>query len=260
MKARDISFRVLANRELASGIYHAVLESQDGSVPEATPGQFAMVRARESSVPLLRRPMSYLEANEGRIEIAYRVVGIGTRILAEVGENGVLQVLGPLGTGFRTSMAKSKALLVAGGMGISPIFFLAKALREKGVPEVEVVYGASTSDELVFADIMEKAGVEVRRVTEDGSAGRRGMASNEVVDSMRRSAPEAIFACGPEPMLKAVAVEAKRPGIPCQVSIEARMACGVGACLGCAVKTIEGYKHTCCDGPVFDAEILFGIA
>jgi dihydroorotate dehydrogenase electron transfer subunit len=256
LDARDIIFRVRVNREIASGIYHAVLEPEVDTAPKTKPGQFAMVQVREGTVPLLRRPLSYLRADAKRIEFVYRVVGAGTRMLAGASENDKLRVLGPLGNGFNESMVESRALLVAGGMGIAPVYFLAMFLRARGISNIEVVYGARTSSELLFSSEMKNAGLELRLVTDDGSAGKRAFASEEAADAMRKTVPETVFACGPYPMLQAVAVSAGRIGVPCQISVEERMACGVGACLGCAIKVGEGYQHVCCDGPVFDATDL----
>jgi len=259
LEARDITCRVRANREVSSGIYRATLEPVKGTVPDAAPGQFAMIQVKEKSGPLLRRPLSYLQAGAGRIEFLYRVVGVGTRILAQAKKNDELKVLGPLGSGFELSAVKSNALLVAGGIGIAPIYFLAMKLVERKIPKIEVVYGARTAREILFAEDLEKAGIAVRIVTDDGSAGKRALASKEAAKAMGANKPDAVFACGPYPMLRAVAESSARIGAPCQVSIEERMACGVGACMGCAVKTEQGYLHVCCDGPVFDASVLFKI-
>ena len=137
-------------------------------------------------------------------------------------------------------------------MGIAPIRFLAMTLVDRKIPDIEVVYGARTAREILFVADMEKAGIAVRIMTDDGSAGRAGLASQEASKAMNINKPDVVFACGPYPMLHAVAASAAHIGVHCQVSVEERMACGVGACLGCAVKTKEGYLHVCCDGPVFD--------
>ena len=237
-----------------------VLESEEDTAPKTKPGQFAMAQVRQGTVPLLRRPLSYLHADAKRIEFVYRVVGTGTRMLAGAMENDELRVFGPLGNGFDESSVKSRALLVAGGMGIAPIYSLAMGLRARGVSNIEVVCGARTSSELLFIDKMKNAGLKLRLVTDDGSAGKRALASEEAADAMKKTVPETVFACGPYPMLHAVAVSANRLGVPCQVSVEERMACGVGACLGCAIRVGEGYQHVCCDGPVFNAVALFGSA
>jgi len=257
LEARDITCRVRTNREVSSGIYRARLEPVKATVPDAAPGQFAMIQVKEKAGPLLRRPLSYLQAGEGRIEFLYRVVGVGTHILAQAKKKDELKVLGPLGSGFDLSPVKSSALLVAGGIGIAPIYFLAMKLVERRIPNVELVYGARTAKEILFAEDMEKTGITVRIATDDGSAGSRGLASEEAIKAMGANKPDVVFACGPYPMLHAVAESAARIGAPCRVSIEERMACGVGACMGCAVKTEQGYLHVCCDGPVFDASVLF---
>jgi len=258
MPKRDVLFRVVGNGEEARGIRRLVLEADEENLPQPEPGQFAMVQVARPPELLLRRPLSYMKAEGSRVEFCYRVIGKGTAALSEKADGDEIKVLGPLGNGFDISAVRSSALLVAGGIGIPPLYFLAGYMMESGIPDVRLVYGARTLDELIFCDELERMGVELVRVTEDDTGPERGLASEAAARTMRRSRPDAVFACGPMPMLEAVARDALSEGLPCRVSVEERMACGVGACLGCTVETKSGYRRTCADGPVFDAEEIFG--
>lgn len=259
MNPVDVECMVQSNREISAGIYRLRLKSREvAAADNAGPGRFAMIKLPEKYSFTLRRPFSYLNASGDELEFAYRVVGEGTRILSGVEPGAVLRVLGPLGNGFDVSEVKRRALLVAGGMGVAPLFFLALKLREAGVENVEMVYGVCGANELLFVPEMKEAGVAVTVTTEDGSAGCAGLASDEAARSMESNVPDVVFACGPRPMLEAVAKEAKRADVSCRVSVEEKMACGVGACLGCTVQTSRGNRRVCADGPVFDSKMLFG--
>ncbi len=259
MQARDVSFRVVTNEEEAPLIIRRiVLEAEEGDLPQPQPGQFAMVQVSRPPEPFLRRPLSYLNAEGSKVEFLYRVVGKGTAALSEKGPGEEIKVLGPLGNGFDFSEVKSGALLVAGGMGIPPLYFLARRLTERGVQNVRLVCGACTLDEILMADKIERMGIEFVRITEDDTGPECGLASEAAAQATRTARPDVVFACGPHAMLQAVARDARSNGLPCRVSVEERMACGVGACLGCSVETKSGYKRTCADGSVFDAEEIFG--
>lgn len=258
MPSRDASFRVVSNKEEAPNIRRLVLEAKEAHLPQPVAGQFAMVQVGRPPEVFLRRPFSYMNAEGSKVEFCYRVVGKGTAALSGKAAGDEMKVLGPLGAGFDISEVKSRALLVAGGMGIPPLYFLARRLNDGGVKNIELVYGARTLGELVFSDELERMGVELVRVTEDDTGPERGLASEAASKAMGREKPDVVFACGPHAMLEAVARAARSDSLPCQVSVEERMACGVGACLGCTVETKEGYRRTCSDGPVFDAREIFG--
>ncbi len=223
------------------------------------PGQFVMVRVSGALDPLLRRPFGIYDVLGGRkgIEILYKVVGRGTGMLSELDPGDRVDVLGPLGNGFPMVRDPENLVMVAGGIGVAPFFWLAKAIAGKGRRPV-LLYGARTKEEVRLVRPFRAAGVRVRVTTEDGSVGSRGL----VTDLLDRELVEGrtVYACGPLGMLMAVSEAARRRGVKCLVSLERAMACGIGVCLGCAVKTRphpqeqKHYSMVCSDGPVFASE------
>lgn len=225
----------------------------------AYPGQFVMIRVGTRIDPLLRRPFSICGIREdGGVMILYRVVGRGTRMMAAAKAGDALDVLGPLGKGFDAPDPARVPFLVTGGMGIAPLSFLAQRLGPNG----HLLTGYACADQQVPLHRFGASHCEVSVATEDGSAGYHGMVTTLLEEILRQS-PEGvpdIYACGPVPMLKAVAALALKKGIPCRVSLESTMACGLGACQGCAVAAAPGrdraYYHVCRDGPVFDVNAI----
>lgn len=235
---------------------------------DAEPGQFIHIRVNDGTEPLLRRPFGVHKVNSKSFEILYEVVGKGTGILSKKRAGEYLDVIGPLGNGFNYRTGRP-AILVAGGMGTAPLVFLAEKL--KGIESL-VLIGAKTKEYITCEKEFCKLGCDVKTATDDGSKGFRGKVTDLLRDVLRKSAITqelnnsiTLYACGPHAMLKEVAQIAHKNKIPCQVSLEELFACGVGACLGCAVKVrqrtngltnqrIDGtYKLVCKDGPVFDA-------
>jgi dihydroorotate dehydrogenase electron transfer subunit len=229
---------------------------------QAKPGQFLMVRPTKFQEPLLPRPFSILRLRGNSIEILFKVVGQGTKQMADLKPGYLLEVRGPLGKGFQIDPA-GEPVLVAGGMGLAPLLFLAESLQHLKIwpfkYPAKVLVGAKTKKELYCLREFEQTCVEVLVATEDGSSGHKGL----VTDLLKKLFPKkdttiALYACGPHPMLKAVARWAGPKKVPCQVSLEARMACGLGACLGCAVakknQTGISYVNVCTEGPVFEAK------
>lgn len=225
----------------------------------ASPGQFVMVKAGLGKDPLLRRPFSVHQASgDGRLQIYFKVVGKGTEILAALREQQTLSVLGPLGRGFRLDLQK-KALIVAGGLGIAPMLFLAKELcRQKAdISEDRLLLGARQKNELepLLGDFRQ-FGLRMLCATDDGSLGRAGFVT-ELLQEEDLQPGCIVYACGPEAMLARISAICRSKSVPCQVSVETEMACGMGACLGCNRVSSEGkYTHVCLDGPVYDAEEL----
>jgi dihydroorotate dehydrogenase electron transfer subunit len=235
----------------------------------AVPGQFAMVRVKGRDEPFLPRPFSinFLNFdNAGTIMgILYKVVGKGTTILSMLKQDDELYVMGPLGNGFDIPPDRKKIVLIAGGMGIAPLSFLAEYLKRQtrstvqGVQEIDCYFGASTSQLLLDRHRLENTCSKLMVCTDDGSKGYHGTVTQlfqNHVDTYAEN-DSIIFCCGPDPMVAAVGEIVNRYSIPCQVSMEERMACGVGACLGCAVRTKSHgdrphYMTVCKDGPVFD--------
>ncbi len=241
---------------------------------KAEPGQFLMVRVSDEPYPLLRRPFSIHAREKNRLEIFFSKVGAGTAILAERNPGETLDILGPLGKGFRISRKRQPgrtAFLVGGGRGIAPLYFLARELRARGV-RPRIFYGGRTEFHLPLLSKLIEQGFDLFVSTDDGSLGYHGficpMLERELarwLNAPRRGRalprPE-IFACGPDAMLKGVAGIADRYRVPAQFSLESIMGCGIGACWGC-VKRIRkagrtGWVKICEDGPVFrNSEIVW---
>ena len=259
--ALQIRVPILWNREAAPG-YRCMALDTDEVYANAEAGQFVMVGLADPSPGLLlRRPFSIhrrlVVDGKGAIELLYRVVGPTTRGMARLAAGAKIDLVGPLGRGFRVPQDVRKVALVAGGIGVAPILFLAETLvRQKGASGIGVYIGARSCDDLLCVDDFGRLGVQVSPTTEDGSSGDQCLVTLPLERAAARSSPELICACGPPAMLACVARIAKARCIPCQVCIEAVMACGIGACLGCAVAA-EGqesaYRHVCREGPVFDA-------
>jgi len=230
----------------------------------AQPGQFLQVRVKDDCEPLLRRPFGIHRVNgASSIEMLFEVVGQGTEILAQRKTGEYLDIIGPLGNGFdygRACGLPRTGLLVAGGMGIAPLAFLAEKLvahKTKGAPDkkILVLIGARTKKQLLCEGELKKLGCEVKVATDDGSKGFKGRVTGLLCGLLpaidRRLLT--IYACGPRPMLRELARLAQKYNLPAQVSLEEHLACGIGACLGCVVKTTDGYKRVCKEGPVFQA-------
>lgn len=228
----------------------------------ARPGQFLTVRCGGGVAPFLRRPFAVFKTDRssGRIEILFSTVGEGTRWLADRRPGDVLDLLGPLGKPFEPPQPTGRAVLVAGGVGIASLYLLATELARNGW-RTSVLLGAPSAAALLCRDDLEDLGAAVEVATDDGSEGHKG----PVTDLLPRHLHEAdaVFACGPWLMLHKVAAMCKEARVPCQVSLDRRMACGTGACMGCVVQVRTGrgvqYKRVCKDGPVFPAEeIVWG--
>ncbi|MDI6795721.1 MAG: dihydroorotate dehydrogenase electron transfer subunit [Desulfatibacillaceae bacterium] len=224
----------------------------------ARPGQFVMARVDEGLSPLLRRPFSiHNTIDKSLVRLLVKIVGQGTRILSGLPTGHSLSLLGPLGHGFEIPQNLKNACLVAGGIGVAPLFFLGKALAAKGV-SCKVLVGGQRAADLLCIREFEELGFEVLLATQDGSAGDKGMVTDLLADILEANSCQQVYACGPQAMLKVVGVMARNAKAPCQVSLETVMACGMGVCLGCAVKSVSGkILHACKDGPVVDADLLW---
>jgi dihydroorotate dehydrogenase electron transfer subunit len=278
---------VVRNSRVKSNCFHLSVEAP-GIARAALPGQFVMVKAGEGLQPLLRRPFSIHRIGyrctvrgvrpktENRkphtIEILYEVVGQGTELLSAKKPGEYLDIIGPLGNGFDFGIPNTEnrtSILIAGGMGVAPLLFLAEKLQEikktgagssvdRGKLKIRVLIGARTKDHILCEKEFKKCGCDVTIATDDGSRGFKGLVTALLTPLLTSVNRETIYACGPKPMLQAMSGIAKRHALTAQFSLEAHMACGIGACLGCVVKTKAGYRRVCKEGPVFDAlEILW---
>ena len=250
MGKKQLTARIISQTELADGIYDMRLQAEEIAAC-AKPGQFISVYVNDKS-KILPRPISIcgIDAEEGSLRIVYRIAGEGTKQMSDYKAGDIVKILGPLGNGF--TMKQEKAILIGGGIGIPPMLELAKQLD---CPK-SIVLGYQDS-QMFLKDEFEPYG-DVFVSTEDGSAGTKG----NVLDAVKANRLEAdlIFACGPTPMLRAIKAYALDKGIPCWVSMEEKMACGIGACLACVCQSKEVDEHSkvhnkrvCKDGPVFDA-------
>ncbi len=245
--------RVLANSLLCGSFYKLVLQNKSIAA-KAKPGQFVNIRVDKGQDLLLRRPLSIHLAKNDHLEIIYKVVGRGTEKLAQVKEQEKVDVIGPLGHGY--TLTEGKVLLVGGGTGIASLAFLAEALKIKYNSVPTVLIGAKSKEELLCSQELEKIGCPVKIATDDGSAGFHGLVTElfrEIV-AIFSTHPSMVYACGPLPMLRELVRLCRHLHIPCEVSLEEHMGCGVGACLGCVVKGAKGeYLRVCKEGPVFKA-------
>ena len=259
------SAEILWNNQLAPSCYKIGLRTSD-RYQTAVPGQFIMLRLGDHVDPLLRRPFSIHQlilrndVFEG-IELLYKIVGKGTEKLSQLHPGNRIEILGPLGNGFHVPGHVQRAIVVAGGIGVAPMPFLVAHLLAKSIKpsQCKVFIGGQSKDDLLCHEDFSRLGIAVHTTTDDGSSGDQCLVTDPVEIEISGRKPDIIFACGPMPMLSCVVGIAAKHDIECQVSIESMMACGMGACLGCAVesrKEPDRYLHTCLNGPVFKADML----
>jgi len=263
-KYLNIKARIISNRKLNGNYGH--LEFESGWIAkQAVAGQFVNIKVANAPELLLRRPISIHGIKASKVKIIYEIIGRGTQILAARKPGEFLDMIGPLGNGFDYSrpLAKStqaKNILVAGGIGVAPLVFLADKLMKlktrKPKPETIVLMGAKTKEQILCRQEFTSLGCTVKLATDDGSLGFKGRVTDLLDLLLEQPEPVRLFACGPHPMLKTIAQIAHKNKIPAQLSLEEHMACGIGACLGCVVATKTGYKSVCQDGPVFSSEEL----
>ena len=257
MIAQDI--RIIFNKKITPDTFLMGLRSPEIAA-DAKPGQFVMVRVTRGVDPLLRRPFSICGVLNGDLFlILYRVVGYGTSLMAEKKEGEKLSILGPLGRGFGLPGSDQIPVLVAGGIGIAPLFFLAQRLESR---ETQFMMGFGSSEEIISLEDIIADHIDISIATDNGTHGHAGV----VTDLLHRYLTQhhaqkgaiTVFACGPLPMIKRVAALTFEQNIACRVSLETSMACGLGACQGCVVEGTAGegrhYHHVCKDGPVFSVE------
>ena len=252
---KQIQAKIIKNENIASNFFRMQIASAY-LAKAAKPGQFVEVRCGKETDPLLRRPIGVNRVVRGGIQLLYEVVGWGTELMSGMKKNDVCDVIGPLGNGFDISSGPGRAILVAGGNGAAPLLFMAEELAKKRREACVLIGGCSKSHILCERDF-KNTSAKVLISTEDGSRGHKGLVTHllsELLQNTDYRQRTIIYSCGPIGMLKAVSRIAGDNRVPCQVSLEERMACGVGVCLGCPVKIRHTYKMVCKDGPVFNAE------
>ena len=238
---KQSNFTILTNEALTSLVYRMTLEGDTD--PITAPGQFVNIRLAGK---FLRRPISVCDWEPGKLTIVYKVVGHGTAQMAAMTPGESLDILTGLGNGYDLGLVGDAPLLVGGGVGVPPMYGLAKRLRAMG-KEVQVILGFNTKEEIFYEQEFKALGCAVTVTTADGSYGVKGF----VTDAMKDMHYSHFCACGPEPMLKALYRASASSG---QMSFEERMGCGFGACMGCSCKTLTGNKRICKDGPVMKKE------
>ena len=238
---KQLTFEIKSNEQIAKNVYRMRL---GGDTAGILPGQFVNIRVQGQ---FLRRPISVCNINNGVLTIIYKVVGVGTEVMSHLPIGTQLDVLTVLGNGYDLSKAGDKPLLVGGGVGVPPMYMLARQLREAG-KAVRVILGFNTKDEVFYEEEFRALGCDVTVTTVDGSHGTKGFVTN-ALDGQQSY----YYTCGPLPMIKALLQAAGTHG---EVSMEERMGCGFGACMGCTIQTTQGPKRVCKEGPVFPANEL----
>ena len=233
-------YKVESNEKIAKSVYKMVLSGDTSAITR--PGQFINIKVPDK---YLRRPISVCDFDADSVTVIYKVVGEGTKIMSEMEKGISLDVLTGLGNGFDIGKSGDRPLLIGGGVGVPPLYNLAKKLKDEG-KTVTVILGFNTSEEVFLKEEFEKIAT-VYLTTADGSEGQKGF----VTDAMDGIDYDYIYTCGPQAMLRAVYDKAKTGG---QFSFEERMGCGFGACMGCSCKTKYGAKRICKDGPVLEKE------
>ena len=234
-------FKILSNEALTSSVYRMTLEGDTSAI--TAPGQFVNIRLEGK---FLRRPISVCDWEAGKLTLVYKVVGHGTAQMAAMTPGQALDILTGLGNGYDLTLTGETPVLVGGGVGVPPMYGLAKHLRALGKP-VQVILGFNTKEEIFYEEEFKALGCTVYVTTVDGSYGIPGF----VTDALKDLSYSHFCACGPEPMLKALYKASRTSG---QMSFEERMGCGFGACMGCSCKTLTGNKRICKEGPVMKKE------
>ncbi|MBE6623622.1 MAG: dihydroorotate dehydrogenase electron transfer subunit [Ruminococcaceae bacterium] len=234
-------FEIKENTALTSNVYKMVLCGDTSDITAS--GQFVNIKLEGF---FLRRPISVCDCEDGLLTIVYKVVGSGTEVMAKMHIGEKLDVLTGLGNGYDLEKSGDTPLLLGGGVGVPPMYMLAKKLISQG-KKVSVILGFNKKDEIFYEDEFKALGADVTVCTADGSYGIKGF----VTDAMKNMNYSYFYTCGPEPMLKAIYSVSETSG---QFSFEERMGCGFGACMGCSCKTVTGYKRICKEGPVLEKE------
>jgi dihydroorotate dehydrogenase electron transfer subunit len=234
-------FTIISNTALTDCVFQLVLEGDTSAI--TAPGQFVNIKLEGL---YLRRPISVCDLDGSHLTIVYKAVGKGTEMMSHMQAGEKLDVLTGLGNGYDLTLSGDKPVLLGGGVGVPPMYLLAKKLIAEG-KKVSVILGFNTKGEIFYEEEFKKLGAAVAVTTVDGSYGIKGF----VTDALKNTEYSYFYTCGPEPMLKAVYKTSETSG---QMSFEKRMGCGFGACMGCSCKTITGYKRICKEGPVMKKE------
>lgn len=256
MKKRIEEFRVIENKKLNEEFFVLKLQSPE-SLPDILPGQFAEVKTEGSATTFLRRPISIYDIDYKTrcLYLLIKIAGDGTRKLSLLTKNQSINLVYPLGNSF-SKPPGSRVLLIGGGTGVAPLLFLGKYLKHEQNIVPEFLLGYRKNDLIIELEKFNSLG-KVHITTEDGSTGHRGYVIDHPILNDLKNKKDMIYTCGPEIMMKAVDRMCKKQEIPCEVSLENLMGCGIGACLCCVVDTVDkGNVNTCTEGPVFNSKKL----
>lgn len=256
----NIKAKLLEKEELKPGIFKFSVQA-DEIVNTARPGNFIEIRVNDDIEPFLRRPISIynMDKEKGILEFIFQVKGKGTTILAKRNEGEAIDIVGPLGFGTFKYSSYENLAIIGGGIGVFPLYELAKSAKNEN-KNVNTYLGFRNKDLVVLENEFKQVSNQLTITTDDGSYSQKGFAIDFLKKDIEAGKIDSIYACGPLPMLRAVRELALEKNIPCQISLEERMACGLGVCLGCAVKTAKSskeapeYWHVCKAGPVFQAK------
>ncbi|MCR5696959.1 MAG: dihydroorotate dehydrogenase electron transfer subunit [Marinilabiliaceae bacterium] len=248
-------FTIVENTPIGVGFFRLILQHQS-KLPQINAGQFVEIQIPDTAHTFLRRPISIHDVNynNNTISLLVKNVGNGTNLLSKLSINDTINIVYPLGNGFTIDDNYRKVLLVGGGVGIAPLLYLGKVLKSKGV-EVEILLGARDAEGLLCLSDFGQIG-KINITTEDGSVGTKGFVTNHEIMLRLGDTFDAVMVCGPTPMMKAVGQVCLDANVTCEVSLENKMACGIGVCLCCVTKTKEGHKCVCSEGPVFNIKQL----
>jgi dihydroorotate dehydrogenase electron transfer subunit len=262
---KQISASILKKEKLTERIFLLTLSSPF-IAKNGKPGNFIHLKVSKTTVPLLRRAFSLHKTNseKGEIEVLFKIIGLGTKILSEKKKGEVLDLIGPLGNCFSLPAQNQKVMLVAGGMGLAPIWFLLNELLEKKnlkKDDITFFQGAKSKSEILYSKELNFLGVRHLISTEDGSLGYKGLVTDLLVKEVKIKDKVKIYACGPSGMMTFISHLSRKANLDCEFSLETHIPCGVGACGGCVVKIKKDkefeYKKVCSDGPVFDAKEVY---
>lgn len=257
---KQVFAKLVKKEKLLDGLYKFSLETKE-IVDIAKPGNFIEIRINENLDPFLRRPISIynIEKEKGIIEIIFQVKGKGTELLSKKQEGDFIDIIGPLGNGVFKFEKHKNIAVIGGGIGIFPLYELTKEAKELNL-NIDTYIGFRNKELVVLEKEFENTSNNLTITTDDGSYKNKGFAIDYLKENLKTKKVDCIYTCGPLPMIKAVKALAEENNIECQISLEEKMGCGLGVCLGCAVKTAESskedpqYVHVCKDGPVFESK------
>ncbi|HHU68821.1 MAG TPA: dihydroorotate dehydrogenase electron transfer subunit [Thermoanaerobacterales bacterium] len=258
----DTSATVISNKKIIPEHYKMEIYSPQ-TASSAKPGQFIHIKTSRTTSPLLRRPISiYMrDKKRGIISILYKTVGTGTSLLTEYKPEDTIDIMGPLGNGFPLGDEQNRIALAGGGVGIAPLVFLALEASQLK-KQVIFIQGAQCKTTLIETRELKDAGCIVETATDDGSAGFHGFPTELLKKYLEKERIDTVYSCGPTPMLKTIKKISLENKIQTYISLEQKMGCGIGACLGCACRVLVNesqgstYKRVCADGPIFPAEVV----